>query len=437
MASTRRPNQSVRITKTVVDKVRSPANGQTFIRDTELKGFGVRITAAGAKSFIIEKRVNGQVRRSTLAKYGELTVEQARKHARQELGKIALGIDPIAERRHAKIRGTTLAEAYRDFLAARKNLKPITLREYNRLFNKVFHDWQAKPLSGITKAMVAKRHREFGSQHGEASANLAMRFLRSVLNFAKATYDDHHGRSLIVENPVNVLSQTRAWYRNERRQTLIKPHQLPTWYAAVAALKTPLLEAYPSLQDIPPDTSADTVADYLLLLLFTGLRRQEAAQLCWKNVDLLHQTLVIPDTKNNTPLILPLSDFLLDLLTRRNQQTPGPYVFPGKWNRGYLIEPKRQMQKVIEQCGVSFTIHDLRRTFITLAESLDIPAYTIKRLVNHKMKDDVTAGYIITDVERLRVPMQKITSFLVTAMQAEPGAKGIEPKPPTAYTSNT
>jgi hypothetical protein len=67
---------------------------------------------------------------------------------------------------------------------------------------------------------------------------------------------------------------------------------------------------------------------------------------------------------------------------------------------------------VVEEIGFSFTIHDLRRTFITIAESLDISAYAVKRLVNHKMNSDVTAGYIMNDVERLRKPMQQISDYL-------------------------
>ncbi|RLA10769.1 MAG: integrase, partial [Gammaproteobacteria bacterium] len=73
----------------------------------------------------------------------------------------------------------------------------------------------------------------------------------------------------------------------------------------------------------------------------------------------------------------------------------------------------KPMAKVVERSGVAFTLHDLRRTFITIAESLDISAYALKRLLNHKMTNDVTAGYIITDVERLREPMQRITEFFV------------------------
>jgi hypothetical protein len=90
-----------------------------------------------------------------------------------------------------------------------------------------------------------------------------------------------------------------------------------------------------------------------------------------------------------------------------------PYVFPGINGRGHLIEPMRQMKKVIESSGVSFMAHDLHRTFITVAESPDISMYAIKCLVDHKFSNDVTAGYIVFDVERLRHPIQRITNTLL------------------------
>jgi integrase len=81
------------------------------------------------------------------------------------------------------------------------------------------------------------------------------------------------------------------------------------------------------------------------------------------------------------------------------------YVFPGSGGIGHITEQRKQMAKVIQESGVPFTIHDLRRTFITIAESQDISAYSLRRLLNHKMNNDVTVGYIIKDVERLRDPM--------------------------------
>lgn len=109
---------------------------------------------------------------------------------------------------------------------------------------------------------------------------------------------------------------------------------------------------------------------------------------------------------------LPLSDFLYDLLQKRKNSATNEYVFQKASGEGRIIEPRKQMLKIIEQSGVQFSTHDLRRTFMIVAESLDISAYAVKRLVNHKMNNDITAGYIIADVERLRDPMQKITDYL-------------------------
>jgi integrase len=103
-------------------------------------------------------------------------------------------------------------------------------------------------------------------------------------------------------------------------------------------------------------------------------------------------------------------------LLSRQQNTTNNYVFSGTGEGGYIIEPRKQMAKVIEATGIQFTVHDLRRTFITVAESLDIATYALKRLLNHRMKEDVTAGYIIRYVERLRKPMQMVTDYLLQQM---------------------
>ncbi len=89
------------------------------------------------------------------------------------------------------------------------------------------------------------------------------------------------------------------------------------------------------------------------------------------------------------------------------------------------------MAFVIKETGIQFTVHDLRRTFITIAESLDIPAYALKRLMNHKMNNDITAGYIIVDVERLRKPMQIITDYTLKCMNLIPSAEVINLSPHT------
>lgn len=402
----------MRLTKQQVDKIEVPTSGQLFYRDDVLKGFALRVTESGARSFILEKRVAGKVKRITLGRYPDISVEQARKQAHKLLGKIATGINPIAERKASKQRAITLQEALTDYLKVRKSMKASTKADYQKVIKSVFPDWLDRPLLDITKDMIAKRHAQYGSTRSESAANLAMRIMRAVFNFAAGQYEDEQGKSLILENPVKRLSHTRAWYRVSRRQTIIKKHELPRWYEAVMNIE---MERSTNI--------ANSIRDFLLLLLFTGLRRSEAAKLKWDNVDFHAKTLTIHDTKNHEQHVLPLSEFLYDMLSKRKVQSESIYVFNGREPNSYIIEPRKVMDKIIERSGVQFTPHDLRRTFITIAESLDIPAYALKRLLNHKNKADVTAGYLVIDVERLRKPMEQITDMLLKLI----GVKIVKP----------
>lgn len=387
----------------MVDDAQLPVGkDQIFYRDEQLKGFALRVTASGTKSFVVEKNIGNKVRRITLGKYGALTVEQARKEAQKVMGQIATGIDPIAEKQSQKMSVITLEQVFNDYKQARKSLKHNTLYNYERVLNIGFTGWKSKPFLSITKDKVAKHHEKLGKEHGEAYANLAMRLLRALFNFAEGQYEDSQGKSVVTENPVKRLSQTRAWYRVERRQTFIKAHELAPWYAGIQQLQN------------------ETLRDYLLLLILTGLRRQEAATLKWEQVDLAAKTLTVLDTKNHEPHTLPLPNYLYQLLLLRSQRKINDYVFPGSGAAGHIIEPRKQMANVTKFSGIHFTVHDLRRTFITIAEGLDISAYALKRLMNHKMNGDITAGYIVTDVARLRKPMQQITDYFLKCMGIEP-----------------
>lgn len=395
----------MKLTKTVVERIDLPEKGQVFYRDDLLKGFALRVTAGGAKSFIVEKRINGRVKRKTLGKFGELTVEQGRIEAQKFLGEVASGRDPISEKRDRLAKTATLGEAFDLYLKVRSGLKPTTIQDYRRLMKEVLKGWENRQLKDITKDMVQKRHAQYG-ERSQARANNGMRLLKAIFNFARGQYEDSRGRSLFPENPVDRLSHVKAWYRVERRRTLIKKSELPAWFEGVNRLRT------------YGDPTSETIADYLVTLLLTGLRRSEGMNLQWGDVDFIDRTLTIRDTKNREPLILPLSDCLYELLKRREGQHESSYVFPGSTG-GKIVEPRKQLAKVIEWSGVQFTLHDLRRTFITVAESLEMSQYAIKHLVNHKIPNDVTAGYIVMDPERLRGAMEKITRTILQAAGEE------------------
>ncbi|PTN11564.1 tyrosine-type recombinase/integrase [Nitrosomonas aestuarii] len=398
---------SQKLIKTFIDSIPHPEKGQKFYRDSEIKGFGLRVGTT-SKVYIAESKINGKTIRVTIGKHGIFTAEQARNQAREVLLKMAKGINPNDEAKEQKARSMTLQNVFQDFLAARKALKHRTIYDYKRIMSTYLADWNSKAIAGITKDMIAKRHAELGKT-SKAQANLTMRFLRALFNFAAGQYEDSKGQSLILGNPVKRLSQTRAWYRVQRRQTVIKPHELEPWFQAAMSLKNDGLSQ-----------NRETIRDYLLLILLTGLRREEAAGLTWNNIDLKSKTLKVINTKNHLDHTLPLSDFLYDLLQERKTHAINEYVFPKVSGNGYIVEPRKQMAKIIEQSGVTFTIHDLRRTFMTVAESLDISAYAVKRLANHKMNNDITAGYIVADAERLRKPMQKITDYILKCAGYKP-----------------
>ena len=146
------------------------------------------------------------------------------------------------------------------------------------------------------------------------------------------------------------------------------------------------------------------------------MRKSEVLSLQWGNISFGDQSLRIEKTKNGDPLTLPLSDYLCDLLKKRTNNSI--WVFPSIGKSGHLVEPNKAVKQVCEVSGVEFIMHDLRRTFLTIAESLDIPAYALKRLVNHRISD-VTAGYIQITVERLRRPMQKITDYVLSHVRSD------------------
>ena len=220
----------MRLTKTVIDHITPPAHGQAFYRDDTLKGFAVRVTPGGAKSFIVETRVHGRMRRETLGRYGPLTVEQARREAQKYLGEVATGVDPRARAREASARAVTLQAVFEEYCRTRNALKASTLHDYRRIVFGDLKDWLNRPIAQISKDAVAARHRRLG-ERSHARANNAMRVLRALFNFARGQYEDAEGRSLFLENPVSRLSHTRAWYPDTRRRTVISPAHI----AAVAS----------------------------------------------------------------------------------------------------------------------------------------------------------------------------------------------------------
>jgi len=391
----------LKLTKSGVDKLPyfqssldHPRKNQELFWDTELAGFGLRVTRA-SKTYIVEKRVNRRTVRARIGRHNQIPTDRARKMAQKLIYEMTDGKDVNARKKAIQGESITLQQAYDEFLEKR-DLKERTIWDYQRAMDISFKTWKRKRIIDVTREMVSRHYTKLGNQIGKAQANQSMRFLRSLINFAAGQYENGDGKPLIKDNPVSIITQTKTWYRVERRQTIIKNHDLASWFESVDSL------------------NGDLVKDYLKVLLFTGLRRQEAMKLRWDQVDLKAKTLTIIDTKNRNPLTLPLGPFILKLLkARKSNATDSPFVFPGTGRTGHLVESKYQTAQVTKESGIKFCLHDLRRVFINTAESLDISSYAVKQLVNHSTGGDVTAGYMVSDPERLRKPMERIETHLL------------------------
>jgi len=387
-------------------KTDPPATGQKIYWDNELKGFGLRVTANGSKTYVVEKRINGKTTRRTVGKANLLSNHQARIDSMKLLLEMEQGKDPKAVATEKKLQAITVSEVFEEYKRTRE-LRPRTIGNYDYTLTKCLPDWLDKPITDLTRDMVEKRlmlvaNANGARGQGKAMAGECYKLLRILVRFAQEQYEIA-GKLLLDNDPTRNLSRQRSWTEKVRRQTVVQRHQLADWFKAVMKLGE--------------TTAGITARDYLIFTILTGFRRNEGLGLMWSEVDLTGKSLKLPSsrTKNGQEHWLPLPDYLCDLLRerRRINQLSSQYVFPGRKPGTRLQEPKRVLKKVTESSGVTFMIHDLRRTFITIAESLDIPAFTLKKLVNHSIRNDVTGGYIVTDMERLREPVQRITDYIL------------------------
>jgi len=382
---------TLHLTKRAIDAI--PFSGkQTLYHDVHLTGFGLLVSAR-SKAYFVQKAVGGKTVRTVIGRHGIFTPDSARKEALNLLQKMSKGINPNQEKRQSRVKAITLQDAFEQRMAAKSTkLSQRTLSDYRGIIESYLKDWKNLSLFDITKDMIMQRFAHISVNHGQATANKTFRVFGVTYNYAR------YLNQSLPESPVIVLSLTKSWHASKRRQTVVKANELTRWFAAVEA---------------EPNT---TMRDYLILLVFSGLRRNEAAGLMWKHVDFVSQTITIPVTKNGHPLTLPIGSYILSLLQERQHCSASEFVFEGNGESGHITEPKKAIARVRKVSGVHFTAHDLRRTFVTTAERLDVPHFAIKYLINHRTNSDVTGGYMVFDAERMREPMRRIEEELIRLM---------------------
>lgn len=383
----------LKINEKALDKMKAPdpSGRQVLHWDTDLKGFAVLCSGvSNARTYIAQRDMpNGKTRRVTVGAVAEIDLSVARERAADMLDDLRRGNDP-----KKKVANLTLQSALDTYLAARKDLSPASVKAYRSGVEQYLAAWLNLHLRDITSEMVEDRHRSIAADiskgeryKGTTTANLAMRALRVLWNFAAERTPD------LPPNPVRRLR--RQWFAEPRRERVVSADQMPKFYEAVCRLPNPVAR------------------DLILTLLFTGLRVGECSSLRWDNVDLGQRVIRLPatSTKAGRKLDLPMTDFVRDLLVARRALGDAKFVFPGP--AGHITDASHPLNAVADATGIKVSAHDLRRTFITVAAtSTNVSSLALKALVNHSLGKDVTSGYVQMTVDHLREPAQRICDKL-------------------------
>ena len=411
--------RKLKLTKTTVADLAPEAGKQVFIWDTEVRGFGLRISPGGAKTYILQRRIGATTRRVTIGRADDMTAERARKAAEKLASQFADGIDPVKERKRKLAQERTLRDAFKAYIAAPKKKgsgkgaakKALTVRDIEKAMNR-FSDWLDKPVTQITGAMVRDRHAKIAAGSA-AQANLAMRYLRAALNHAIADSDED--TPILKVNPVDRLNRLNQWAEVKRATRHLADDKISGWIDAVQ-------------NDLAGLKGDAELRDALLFLLLTGARVSEALgdtavqypALRWADVDLQRAVVAFRNTKNRTDHELPMGRALAAMLEARRAISGPEFVFSDRAEN--VPADLRPAYKRIEKAtGIWITAHDLRRTFATVASKLDISAYKLKRLTNHVSGGDVTAGYVQVTTEDLRTAMQRIEDYLLSPARTDAG----------------
>lgn len=423
----------VKFTEARVVEIRARArSGRTEYQDLEVSALRLRVSPTAASWSVLKRIPGGPMARVLLGQADDLAAGEARKRAKIEIGKLQQGIDSNAAKRQRKVdlqrSGMTLADGLAIYLAERDKLRPATKATYSRDLRMTFGDYLDRPLVDLTPERVRDRHKDRKTRPIRAQARVgsaadrkritaspsradgAVRALRAVVNYLRAE------RDLDLPDVARKINAANGWGKVARRKRAFVGQALPEFVSAVRALG----------DDLPPDLTG-TQRDLTKLLLCTALRWTSAAGLRWKEVDFRGNTITVPADRMKGKLehALPLGPAMMSMLRARHAQPRSKeYVFPGLpkggtgslWPIGRLS--KAYLDKIRDGEGevIVWSPHDLRRTALTVLESLDVSAYALKRIAAHSQDGDVTAGYLSDDVNRLRAPMERLETIALTGV---------------------
>jgi integrase len=367
-----------RLTDQAVRAMPAPASGNKILYDSEIPGFGVRTTSAGAKSFVLNYRASGRERRITIGSWPSWTVSAARDRAKELRREVDIGNDPLAERGAARQAPTVddLARRYREEYLPTKRASSAAedatmLRQYiekQRL--------GGLRVDAVRRADIETLHRAI-SKETPTRANRVLALVSKMFSLA-VTWEWR------ADNPCHGIKKNAE----TKRERYLSPDELRRLTSALAAH--------------PYQSSANAVR----LLLLTGARRAEVLGAKWSEIDFNAGVWMKPANRTKAGKLhrIPLSAPAQQLLLEMRGQATGEMLFPGR--RG-----ERQTTLKTFWHGICRTaelpglrLHDLRHTFASHLASGGQSLLVIGQLLGHAdISTTQRYSHLFDDVQRRAV----------------------------------
>lgn len=358
------------ISKRTVDAVLPPER-DLFLWDAELKGFGLRVTAGGAKSYVLQYRMGGReapVRRYTIGKHGSpWTPEKARREAERLMIMVRQGIDPVQADRERRRQAVDLAfDRYAD-LFTDKYLK-IRWKQWRLghgvLKREAIPVLRDKPLPRIKRADLNPIWDRLSDRPSVARITHAT--LRKLFRWAVSRGDIERSPLEGAEAPPAVPSRDRV----------LSDEELALLWRATAAI-------------------ADPFGSYFRMLILTGQRRDEVAKLDWCELNHDEKLWMLPAdrTKNGKPQLVPLSDQATQLLEGLANGKAWPragllFTTTGSTPISGFSKVKARLDSLVAE-GLNgralqpWRAHDIRRTVATGLQRLGVRFEVTEAVLNH------------------------------------------------------
>jgi integrase len=389
-------------------KTALPASSRnTIIYDTELRGFGLRITQNGARSFVLAYTVNGRERRLTIGRWPTWSVAAAREEAKRLRRLIDQGIDPLAKREEDRA-AKTVNDLWLKYET--EHLPKLAIRAQRDVRSMwatyILPAFKNVKLRDLTAAQVDDLHRRISANY-RVRANRVLEVFRKALNLALRW-------EWIHRNPAT------GFHRNpeEPKDTYLSPEQLRN-----------LLQALGRLPNRP-------AANAIRLLIYTGARAGEVLKAGWTQFDLATGIWTKPSshTKQRKLHRVPLSAEALVLLQSMASERHAFYLFPNSKGKP-IADVKRAWTWVQKEAGLQgVRIHDLRHSFASLLISAGEPLPVIGRLLGHT-QSQTTIRYAHLADDPLKRATAKIA--LIVAGAGSGQATSDDPPNPTGIVAGS